>query len=139
MAHEDDAACEVDILDAQRQAFLQPQAGTVEQCTDQPVLWCNLRQQCCDFVARQNNRNMYRRPGTADFAHPRQVDAENFTIEKEDRRQSLLVCGGGDFQYGSQVREPGLDLGSSHDARMAQVVKADVAADPEQVGFFSSE
>ena len=138
--HVDQAPVEVHILDPERQALLKAQTRrhrATNRSARTPVRTqassaaTSSRDRttgtCCDVL------------GPADLAHPGEIDPENLPIEKENGRQRLLVGGGRNLRDRGKVREVAFDLGPAHGLRMLQTVKADEAADPEQIGLLGAQ
>ncbi len=61
---------------------------------------------------------------------------EDFAIEKEDGRESLVLGGGRDVLFDGEVGEEGLDFWGAHFERVAFVVEEYEAAHPVEVGLF---
>lgn len=75
------------------------------------------------------------------------VNVKDVAIEKEQRAESLVLGGGGNFPLGDEVGEELVDFGRSHvpgmasddDARFQfRVVEVDVFFDPPHVGIAGS-
>ena len=60
-------------------------------------------------------------------------------IEKDDGVERLVLCRGSDVFIDGKMCEKRLDLCTAHLAGMFEVVEADEAADPVDVGMFSGK
>ena len=137
--HDDLALLEVDVLDAQAEAFHQPQAAAVEQFGHQPLCAREEPDHAPDLIAGQDDGQA---PG---LLGPHGVDGfriqvlpEHLAVEKEEGVQGLVLGRGRHVPIYGQVREKLLDLGGAHLARVAFVVKEDEAPDPTDVGLFGA-
>ena len=63
---------------------------------------------------------------------------EDFAVEKEDGGEGLVLGGGGNAAFASEVEEVGLDFGGAHFEGVAFFVEEDVAAHPFEVGLFGA-
>lgn len=86
MAHDDLAAREIEILDAQAHAFHRPHPGPVEQAGDQRVRTLHERKHAAHLVARVDRGQPPGPLGPADVAEPGQLDAEREAIREAQRR-----------------------------------------------------
>ena len=136
LAHHDGAACEIDVLDPQTQAFQQAHAGAVEQLAEQTVVIRQGGQHLRHLVMRQHHRKPGRALRAVDLLHPRHRQAEHLLVQKQQGRQSLLVGGHRHVSICDQPGQEGLDLGAAQISRMAQAVKAHEGAHPMDVGLF---
>jgi hypothetical protein len=64
---------------------------------------------------------------------------EDVTIEKEERRERLILCRSGDAAVGRQMREEGVDLPLAHLRRMPLAVEEHEAPHPRGVGLLGSK
>lgn len=138
-AYENDVPIEVDVLDAKTQALRQPQARAVEKRCDDPESRLNASEQPRHFLSRQHDWNPDRAAGSANVLKPRQIEAQNLPIQKQNRGKRLLVRGYGHLALECQMREESLDFGSSQLARMPQMMKPDESSNPEDVCLLSSQ
>lgn len=92
----------------------------------------------CHLVPAEYHRQG-RRPSRADQGREiSEVDAEDVTIEKQQRRERLVLCRRGDACADGQVVEKGCDLGFTERRRVSRVVKEDEAANPGNIGGLCS-
>ena len=135
MAHDDRAALEVQILDAQLQRLGDPHAGTVEQLRQHPVLALQQRQQTRHLGHRQHRRQPGRALRPADRIHPRQVQPQHLLVQEQQRRQRLSVGGHRDIALGRQPGQKVLNLGLPHLARMAKPLVPDEGPHPVDISL----
>jgi hypothetical protein len=57
-------------------------------------------------------------------------------VEKQQRTECLILCGGADALVDGEKRQKPRDFGDAHLGRMRLAVEDDVAADPVDVGLF---
>ena len=60
-------------------------------------------------------------------------------VEKEQRREGLVLCGGSHVSLGSQIREERLHIVFRELARVPQAVVAHIASRPPNVGLFRTQ
>ncbi len=82
---------EIDILDTQPHRLHQTQAGTVQQGCYQMVDPIQLSEQITDFRLGQNDRQTRRLFGSRDTVQPRQLNGQHLLVQKQDRRQRLIL------------------------------------------------
>lgn len=139
VAHDDDLAHEIDVLDAQAYAFEQAHSGAVEQPAQQARdARAHAREQRLHLHVRQHHRDALLRHGAAEFPHPRHVDAEHLTIEKEQRAQGLAVRGRRNAALVGEHHEKGLDLHRSELARMPPSRPLHKATCPMDIGLLGA-
>jgi hypothetical protein len=137
-AHEHGTVLEIEVLDAQVQAFGDAHAGAVEQPGQQALLTLKQRQHACHFSHRQHHRQTRRAVRTADGLHPRQVLPEHLLVQEQQRRKRLPVRGDRYLPIGRQPGQKGLNLGLPHLARVAHVMEAHERAHPMDVGLLGT-
>jgi hypothetical protein len=132
-AHDQLPVFKLHVLDAQRECFAQPQARTVEQAADQPILAVQVREHVLHFAGREHHRQV---PGLLrpdDAVEPRQLDLRDLLVEEQQRGERLVLRRRRHLAVHRQVREKRLDLGGRHFGGMPLAVKQDEAPCPEQV------
>src|SRR5438067_399061 len=72
-------------------------------------------------------------PGSDDVIEPRELDAQNVAIQKEDRGKRLVLSRCAHSRFGGETREELRDFGSAHLRRMALIVEDDEAAHPTDI------
>ena len=91
LAHDDRAVLKIEVLDAQAQALQQTQAGAIKQLTQQPGAVVQRRKKTAHFSLRQHGGQARLALGSADLGQPRHLLFQHVLIEKQQRRQRLLV------------------------------------------------
>jgi hypothetical protein len=98
-AHDDGAALELDVLDAQAQALEQAHAGAVEQPAEQGQhvallrLRASWREQAATSSGDKHHRQAALGARAADLAHPGQIEPQHLLVQEQQGRQGLLVRG----------------------------------------------
>lgn len=123
---------EVDVLDAQLQAFIDAQAATVEQRDDQVVAAIELLQYQFDFIRCEHGRQ------TALLACQLEAKIANLQLEvflvKEDQRvKRRLLRVDADVPVDRQMGQEAGDFAWRDVCRMLSVGESNVAADPAEV------
>ena len=136
VAHDDDLTREVDVLDTQAGAFEQAHPGAVQQAPEQRRHAFEPRQHCLHFGVREHHRQALSRHRSAQRRHPRHVDAEHLTVEKEQRAQRLAMRARRDVALIGEHRQIGLHLDRAQISGMAHAGPAHEVADPVDVGLF---
>jgi hypothetical protein len=137
-AHGDLVALEVDVLDAQGQRLVDPQARAVQQLTEEPEGRVKLVEQGAHGRAGEHGGEVFGAAGALEAVEGGHVDLEHLAVEKDQRAERLVLRRSrGALAYG-QVVEEGRDFGRAQVARMTPVVKAHEGAHPGEVGFLRS-
>ena len=128
---------EVQIFDAQSDAFHEAQAGAVQDLRHEFVCATELVEDADGLVAGENGGESF---GTFGAGEQDGFDflMEDFAVEKEDGAEGLVLGGGGDVPFGGEVDDVGADFVGAHLGGMFFMVEEDVAADPVEVGFFGA-
>lgn len=134
IAHRDAFVLKVNILDTQADAFHQAQAGAVEQLRHEFVNSVHEADDAEDFFAAEDGGEAFgafcgRKEDGFDFL------VQNFTVKEKDGRERLVLGGGGDGTFRSEVNEEGLDFRSAHFVWVTFLVEEYVTPCPIQVGF----
>jgi hypothetical protein len=140
LAYDDDAAVEVDILDAQGEAFGQPHAGAVQQSREQRFgVAFDRRQQPRDLVGRQHHGHPPSIGRAPDLVHPRKVASQHLAVQEQHGRQRLPMRGRRHLPLVREHLQPGPHLGHAHRARMPAAMPHDEAPDPVDVSLFRAQ
>lgn len=75
---------------------------------------------------------------TLDPVEPRQFNPQHLLVEKQQRRQRLVLRGSSDVTLDREVREERCDLRRPQLARVSLAVKQDEASKPADVGLLSA-
>ena len=133
LAHDDRAALEIDVLDPQTYAFHQPHAGAIQQLREQAMPGRNAPHQAADLFLSQHHRQPRLVLRAAQLPHPRQVEPKHLLVEKQQRRQRLLVRGRRHAALGSEPGQERLELRLCQLRRMTQAVEPDESTRPMDV------
>jgi len=139
VAHDDGAALEVNILDAQAEGLEQAQAGAVEELGDELIDAGELGDDAADLVFGEDGGQMLRLFGAQGLDGGIEFPAEHLAVEEEEGGEGLVLGGGGDMFLDGQVGEKGFDLLGAHLFGVALVVEEDEAADPVHIGFLGAD
>src|SRR5581483_10253828 len=82
VAHHDLVAGEIDVFDAQAQAFHETHARAVQKTRYEPSAAVHRAEKLPDFVPRKHGRNSPRTLRAYDAIHPRQLDAEHVAVQE---------------------------------------------------------
>lgn len=110
IAHDDLAAREVEVLDAQLQALLQPQARSVEQARHEPVHARQVSEHPLHLPAREDDRKPGRPARAHDRVEPGQRRLERLAVQEEDGGERLVLRAGGNLAFNGQVGQEPLDV-----------------------------
>lgn len=130
---------EVDVLDAQSQAFHQAQAAAIQQARHQrfpPMHRCQQRRR---LRPRQHHRQPRRTLGPHDVLHPRQVLRQHLPVEEQQCRKRLVLRTGRYTAACCQGAEETFHVRTAQFTRIAQMVVANIAANPVQTGLFRTQ
>ncbi len=93
------------------------------------------------FGFGENHRQTFGLFGTHGSDRAIKFQMQNFTIEKNDGIESLVLSGGGNIFVNRQVRQEGVNFGYAHHLRVALVVEdaEREALDPIMVSIFGTD
>jgi len=111
IADQDLTAHEIDILYAQPHALHDAHASAVEKAADERVHAAEALEDASHLIRSEHDRQALGRPRALDPFKPRQIDAEHFLVQEEQRALGLVLRRPGDLPDHRQIREKGLDLG----------------------------
>ena len=123
-------------LDSQLAAFQESKARSVEQERHHAGYAVQTLEERADFVAREDGGQVLRAFGPDQVIEPWQLDAENLSIEEEQRIEGLVLRGRRDSLTNREHRQKGRDFHGAHLAGMALAMEEDVALDPVDVRLF---
>ena len=129
---------EVDVLDAELEAFKKPEARPVQQRCHESRRAAERCKQRSYVAATEDDRKTHRRGGINNRWQRLQVTLQDGPIEKQQGAARLILGGGADVATSRQVREKRGDVGGGEVGRVLLVVKHDEATDPVRVGFFGT-
>ena len=138
VADDDGMVAEVDIFDAQADAFHQAQAAAVEEFCHQLRQAGHPIENGEGFLVGEDGGEGLGFFGADEVGGEVDVFLEDVTVEEEDGAEGLVLGGGSQVTLGGKVRDEGLDFLAAHVVGVAFVVEEDVAADPVYVGLFGA-
>jgi len=124
---------EVDVLDAQPATFQEAKARSVEQERHHAGHAVQTLEDRANFVAREDSGQVLWAFGPDQVIEPWQLDAENLSIEEEQRIEGLVLCGRRDSLANRERRQKGRDFRGAPLAGMALAMEENVALDPVEV------
>ena len=127
---------EIDVLDAQLEAFAQAQTGAVKQARHQPSGSFQFAEQRAHFRFGKNNRQTYRPLCPHHSIQPRQFQRQHLRIKEEQRGQRLILRRRGDVALGRKMAKERADLCRPHLARMPLAGEKDETLDPVHISLF---
>jgi hypothetical protein len=139
VADDDLVEVEIDILDAEAEAFHEAEAGAVKEFGEELVGAGHGCKEAVGFIARHDDGQAGGAFGADELIHPLERLMEDFVVKKDNGVESLVLGGGGDFLVNGEVGKEGLNLGSTHFAWMPFLMEEDEAFDPEDVDLFGAE
>jgi len=122
------------VLHTQFQAFVNPQAGSVDQPGHQSRHALHRGQNLPHFVAIEDGRQASRPLGADQVVEPAERRPEHFFVKEDDGTERLRVSQGGDIRSDQRVQEA-LHVLLAEQRRMPLAVKQDVTASPVNVGL----
>jgi hypothetical protein len=131
--HGDLQTLEVQILDPLLQALVQPQSAPVKLHPHQPAPPLQLADDPHRLFGRVHHRQRLRLPRPHNVVEPAEVAFENFAIQEQQRRQSLILRRCRHLAFHRQVRQELGDFFRAHLQRMPHVMKNDEPPDPVDV------
>ena len=85
---------------------------------------------------RTDDRNSFDALGWSKIIEPRQINAQHFLIQKQQRKHRLVFRAGGDIFGNSQMSQKLINLIRAHFKRMSDVMKKDIPFNLINVSFF---
>ena len=125
--HEHPAA-ELDVLDAQGQAFVQPETAAVHEGRDQPEAAAKAAEHRADLLPRQDDRQAHGALGARGVGEAVQLPLEHCLEREQEGAEGLVLGGGADPPPDRQVGELGPDLGRAQDGKIAVAVEREESA-----------
>ena len=137
--HDQGLVREVHVLHPQAQCLAQAHAGAVQQPAEQTVLVRQGIKEVLDLARAQHHRQAPPHCGPADLLQPRQLNLQHPAVQKQQRRERLVVRGGRELPIGGQCRPERLHLCGAHLRRVAQAKKADELLAPAYIELFRAQ
>ena len=131
--HHQHAPAEVDVLDSQSEAFLQPQTAAVHQGCDQPQAPRQPAEQGPYLVPAQDDRQPNRALGARGVVEPFHLPLEHLSEQEEKGAESLVLGGSAYLLPHRQVGEVGSDFGRAQEGGVVVTVEGHEPPDPPRV------
>ena len=138
VADDDVAVAEVDIFDAEADAFHEAQAAAVEEFCHELGDAGHFCDDCDGFGLGEDDGECFGLLGADDIGGEFEVGLQDVAVEEEDGGERLVLGGGGNFFFGGKVGDECLDFGGAQVFWVAFAVEEDVAFDPVFVGLFGA-
>ena len=121
------------VLHPQPQGLHQAKAGSVQQVRNQPVRTVQLGQDRPDLRPAEDHRQAPGGGRPGDIVKPRQLDAQDIPVKKQQSLQGLVLGGRADLAIHRQMGQELLHARRPEVPRMSPMVKRHVPPDPLQV------
>jgi hypothetical protein len=139
IAHEDLAQAEIDVLDAQADAFREAEAASVEELGHEAMGRREGVDEASDFGAAEDGGEAFGAAGANGVDGLIDGALEDVPEEEEECVECLVLGGGGDLALDGEVCEEGADVRGAEVSRVAAVMEEDEATDPTEVGDLGAE
>ena len=130
---------EIEVLDAQAQAFHQAQTAAVQEAGEQEVRPGQVGEQALDLGAAEDGWDAARAAGADVLEGQGDLGTQHVAVEEEQGGEGLILGRCGDLHLDGQVGQEGFDFRGAHGGRMTLVMEEDEAADPGQVRVFGAQ
>ena len=135
VAHRNLPVGEVHVLHPQRQALDLPQPRAIQQARHQPFHALQLLEEPARLGLRQHHRGAHRPLGPHHAGEPGEILSEDLLVQKQQRRQRLILRGGRDIALRREPAQERLHLARAELGGMPRPVVEDEPADPEPIGL----
>ena len=119
---------EVEVFNAQAEAFHEAQAGAVEELGHEFAWSGHVVDDGEGFVMGEDGGEAFGTFGSGEEDDGLEVFVQDFAVEEEDGGEGLILGGGGDVAFGGEVSKEGLDFRDVHFDGVAFLVEEDEAA-----------
>ena len=133
ISHDDLAQAEVDVLDAQANAFREAETASVEELAHEPMLGQETDDEVGDLVLGENGGEPLGPPGADGVNRFVERFVQDELVEEQKGVEGLVLGSGSDFAVDGEVGEEGADVSGAQVSGMASTVEQDEAADPTEV------
>jgi hypothetical protein len=116
--------------------MLAARAASLKQAGEEPPRSLQLREEIHHLVSREHGRHARGTCYPLHVLQPRQLTAEHFFVQEQQRRKRLILRAGGDLPVKREVVQKGGDLCLSKLGRVAFSSKANEPFDPMNVRLF---
>jgi hypothetical protein len=138
-ADEDLVVLEIEVLDAQAEAFHEAQAAAVEELGHELVFAGEVAEDEADLVAAEDSGDAAGGAGAGGADRRFEGLAEDGAVQEEDGAEGLILGGRGDAFVDGQVGEERLDLLWAEVPGIAVFVEGQEAFEPEEVAAFRAK
>jgi hypothetical protein len=130
---------QVQILHAQTDSFHEAHARAIEQPGHQPMHPFDVRKHRAHLRLREDGGQPARLLRAQHVVQPRQFHPQDLLVEKENRRQRLVLRGGRDVALRGESRKEGRYLRGAHIAGMAHPMEDHEAPHPMGISAFRAQ
>src|SRR3990172_2304760 len=131
---------ELDVFDTQPEALHQAEPASVEQFSHELVCARHAFQDLVYFLATQDGGQPFDAAGSNGRDGEVLIRiAQDHAVEEEDGIKGLVLGGGSDLAFDSEIGEVGFQVGGAHGLWVLTLMELEVALDPADVGLFSAE
>lgn len=134
VADDDQALGEINIPDAQADAYHQTEVTAVEQAGYQLMGAGHHAEDAADLVSRQHSRKAFGLFRAQDVAVEADCVFEHVAIQEAQGAERLVVGRGGDLSVDGHMGEEGFDLSSAHLLRVAKLALCGSVREDEAFG-----
>ena len=138
VADADLEAVEVDVLDPEGGALHEPEARAVQDEGHQPGYSVDVLEQGSHLLGGEHDRDALGALGTDEGGGELGGALQDVRVQKEQRRERLILRRGADALHAGEVGEERRNLVRPQRVRVAHAVELQEAADPAAVGFLGS-
>src|SRR5207344_3515825 len=139
VAHDQHSAIEVDVLDAQGEGLLQPEAAAVHEGRDQLGAASQMIEYGPDLGSRQDQRHPHGAFGARGVLEVIELSVEHLPEQEEEGAEGLVLGGAVDPTADGQVSEVGPDLDHAEVLCVAGAVERQEAVYPRRVRLLGAE
>ena len=137
-ADHDLVTIEIDVLNAEVQAFTEAETGAVHELRGEPRIGFEMGQHRADFVAAHHDRQPDRFLRADDAPEIAYRATEDGAIEEEQGRERLVLGRSAHVLLDREPREEGIDRAFGHDGRHPLGMERQEAPDPMDIRLFGA-
>jgi hypothetical protein len=131
-------AVQVDVLHAQREGFLQPEARSVEELAEKTEGAVEVFEQDLHLAPGEHVGQVIGTPRAVESVERGHLDLEHLAVEEDQRAERLVLRRRRGPAAGGEVVEERRDFRGAHLTGMSSLVKADELAHPVEVGLLGA-
>ena len=128
----------IEVFHPQADAFHQAQASAIQEVGHESVAPFQMGQHGAHLGGGEDDRQPGGTFGPFHVVQPTDVLLEHFLVQEQDGAQGLVLGGGGDIAFHSQVGQELLDFPLAHLLGVSLAVEQDVALDPVHIGLLGA-